>query len=148
MTVMMVQRDCSLRTGVGCLSRVREGDGFFFFPPSFYLCGPTGEGRGAEPELMSKVRCRKEDDGHNDEHGKCRRGQKYVLELVVGTTGEGCRTRMIRIGGYLQRHLTFRLDILMILTLLMSIITDLLTLIKHVASVMSLTGVSEDIFKL
>lgn len=148
MTVMMVQRDCSLRTGVGCLSRVREGDVFFFSPPSFYLCGPTGEGRGAEPELMSKVRCRKEDDGHNDEHGKCRRGQKYVLELVVGTTGEGCRTRMIRIGGYLQRHLTFRLDILMILTLLMSIITDLLTLIKHVASVMSLTGVSEDIFKL
>lgn len=97
MTVMMVQRDCSLRTGVGCLSRVREGDGFFFFPPSFYLCGPTGEGRGAEPELMSKVRCREEDDGHNDEHGKCRRGQKYVLELAVGTTGEGCRTRTIRI---------------------------------------------------
>lgn len=30
---------------------------------------------------MSKVRCRKADDGHNDEHGKCRRGQKYVLEL-------------------------------------------------------------------
>lgn len=52
----------------------------FFFSSSFYLCGLTGEGGGAELELMSKVRCSKEDDRHNDEHGKCRIGQKYVLE--------------------------------------------------------------------